>query len=497
MRTPQMMTHQHTNRNIRLPLLVWVVAWLLTGSAGWAQNASAPATPATMISEITTLNMTPKAARPTTLIEPKSCVTAQCHANVKNMKVLHGPVNVNACEACHKLTNTAKHTYTLSRDKSQLCTFCHKIETAGNPVVHKPLATGDCLPCHNPHGGKTGKFIRGNTMRETCNQCHKDVVGTKKNVHGPVGAGACEACHTPHAGKYPKLLVAEGKGLCLTCHKEMSDQLKTVKVVHKPVATGECSQCHDPHASDHAMQTKAQPLALCTSCHEHDKIKDAATKAKYPHSIVVKDQACMNCHTAHGGQIAKLMKSTPQTVCMKCHNEKVKTPDGRVVNAVTEVTDSKLVKHGPVKDGNCSGCHNVHGSQVTRLLTKPYPETFYARFEGDNFALCFSCHEKKLVETKEVEGLTGFRNGTQNLHYLHVNKERGRTCRACHETHASPSPVHLRNSVPFGQWEMPINYLKSENGGSCAPGCHKEFAYDRKNAVAKPTTQPSEKDAKP
>ena len=116
-----------------------------------------------------------------------------------------------------------------------------------------------------------------------------------------------------------------------------------------------------------------------------------------------------------------------------------------MVKAVAEIVNPKLVKHGPVKDGTCSGCHDVHGSNVTRLLAKPYPETFYAKFDPDNFALCFSCHDKKLVETKEAEGLTGFRNGTQNLHYVHVDKEKGRTCRACHETHAGPNPVQLRD----------------------------------------------------
>ena len=30
--------------------------------------------------------------RPTTAIPREGCVTAECHANVKNFKVLHGPV---------------------------------------------------------------------------------------------------------------------------------------------------------------------------------------------------------------------------------------------------------------------------------------------------------------------------------------------------------------------------------------------------------------------
>jgi predicted CXXCH cytochrome family protein len=419
--------------------------------------------------------------RPTAAVAADTCSNAGCHTEVKDYKAVHGPVNVNACDACHTLADAAKHTYTLARPKTELCTFCHKIDTANQPVVHQPVKTGDCLPCHNPHGGKTAKLIRGNSMKETCNQCHKDVVGTQKNVHGPVAAGACEACHSPHAAKHPKLLVEQGKALCTTCHKEMSDQLKRAKVTHKPVMEGDCSSCHDPHASNFKMQVKSEPVALCTGC--HDKVKSAAMDSKFKHSIVTADQGCMNCHTAHGGPLASLMKAQPVDVCIKCHNTDQKTPDGRVVKGVPEVTNAKLIKHGPVKDGNCSGCHNVHGSDVTRLLSKNYPESFYAKFDPENFALCFSCHDPKLVQTKEAQGLTGFRNGTQNLHFVHVDKEKGRTCRACHETHASANPVHLRNSVPYGQWELPVNFKKTDTGGSCLPGCHKEFGYDRTTPI--------------
>jgi len=431
-----------------------------------------------------------KPERPTTAIDMKNCVTAECHVKVKDYKVVHGPVNVNACDACHKVADVQKHTFTLTREKSQVCTFCHKVDTGNAKVVHKPVATGDCLPCHDPHGGKTAKFIRGGTTRDMCLTCHTDYKDKlkRKHLHGPVAAGACESCHVSHAGEHKNLLVANGKELCMTCHKEMGDQLKKAKVAHRPVVDGECSQCHESHASNFAMQTKAPPAELCTSCHAHEKIKTVATTAKHKHSVVMKDQACMTCHTAHGATIAKLMKDEPVDVCLKCHNVPVKTPDGRQVAAVSEVKNPKLNKHGPVKDGSCNGCHNVHGADVTRLLTKEYPETFYAKYNQDNFAMCFTCHDKKLVEAKDAEGLTGFRDGTRNLHFVHVNKERGRTCRACHDTHASGNPLHLRDTVPFGQWQMPIGFKKSDTGGSCAPGCHKEFSYDRKAATSQPAT---------
>ncbi len=421
------------------------------------------------------------APRPTTAIPATGCVTKECHAEVKDYKVLHGPVNVNACDACHKVVDVRQHTFVLARQKKALCTFCHTMDIKDAPVVHKPLQEGDCLPCHNPHGGVTTKFIRvvgTGGMNDLCKQCHKDVIGTKTHVHGPVAAGACDACHLPHVAKYPKLLVAPGRELCLMCHKEMGEQMKTMPVTHKPVKDGECTQCHDPHASDYAMQIKAPPAQLCTSCHEHDAIKKTATESKYKHTCVMEGQACLNCHTSHGGQLAKLLKASPVELCLKCHAVAVKEPaseGGGTVASVAEIADPKLVKHGPVKDGMCSGCHNVHGSDVQRLLVKAYPPTFYAPYQEDRYALCFSCHDAKMVKSAKLEGveggLTNFRNGDVNLHYLHVNRaDRGRTCRACHEVHTSENALLIRQSVPYGQWELPINFKKTATGGSCARG---------------------------
>jgi predicted CXXCH cytochrome family protein len=455
-------------------------AWAApTVAAAPAPSAAGPATvpvqllaPATKVSNV---------AAPTVDVPQEGCVTEQCHGNIKDYKVVHGPVNVNACDACHKLTDAGKHTFVLAREKKDTCTFCHKMDLGNMPVVHKPLQTGDCLPCHNPHGGKTGKFLRGETTQDLCKQCHDDKTAGKKFVHGPAAAGACEACHKPHTAQYPKLLVAQGRELCFTCHREMGEQLKQVKFAHKPVMNGECSQCHDPHASNHVMQTREEPLKLCTtSCHEHEKIRQAAEGATYKHEPVTTGKACLNCHTPHGGGMARLMKSEPIKVCVKCHDKEIKVDKDRVVPAISEVMDPKQIKHGPIQQGNCAGCHNVHGGEDPRLLVKAYPEAFYQAFDVEKYGLCFSCHDKQLVLTERTKGLTGFRDGERNLHFVHVNKaDRGRSCRACHEVHASRQPLHLREKTPYGSWQMPINYKKSGTGGSCAPGCHKAFKYDR------------------
>jgi hypothetical protein len=60
-----------------------------------------------------------------------------------------------------------------------------------------------------------------------------------------------------------------------------------------------------------------------------------------------------------------------------------------------------------------------------------------------------------------------------------VNRQKGRNCRSCHNTHASPNELHVRDSVPFGSWQMPIAFKKTATGGGCTPGCHQPYEYDR------------------
>jgi predicted CXXCH cytochrome family protein len=136
--------------------------------------------------------------------------------------------------------------------------------------------------------------------------------------------------------------------------------------------------------------------------------------------------------------------------------------------------------HDPIRKDGCVACHKPHGSENFRLLKASFPPGFYANFDLDGYALCFSCHEDLALTVERTRTLTNFRDGDRNLHFLHVNKaNRGRTCRACHDVHASPEPLQIRERVRFGKWLMPIHFEKKETGGSCHPGCHAIKTYDR------------------
>jgi hypothetical protein len=115
-----------------------------------------------------------------------------------------------------------------------------------------------------------------------------------------------------------------------------------------------------------------------------------------------------------------------------------------------------------------------------------FPKAFYNKYTDDNYKLCFECHEAKAFTGPKTTVDTKFRNGDRNLHFLHVvNKDNGRSCKACHEVHAGNQELHIRDSVPYGTsgWDLTIKYTKAKDGGSCVVGCHKPKEYNRVKPV--------------
>ena len=145
----------------------------------------------------------PKAERPREAVPQASCVRADCHANIKAEAVTHGPIAVNACDACHTLSSAVKHTFDTPRQGAEMCTYCHEFDVSRMPVVHKPVKTGECLGCHAPHGGATHALLREGSVRDVCARCHEDTLSQRAFKHTPAKDGACDACHPPHASRFP------------------------------------------------------------------------------------------------------------------------------------------------------------------------------------------------------------------------------------------------------------------------------------------------------
>jgi predicted CXXCH cytochrome family protein len=392
-------------------------------------------------------------------------------------KFVHGPVLSGECTACH--LPVAKHKFKPITNSGKLCLECHdRVDT--RKVVHPPVKEGQCTRCHDPHQSPN-KFQLRAAGAELCLLCHDRSIVGGKYVHGPVANGSCSTCHAAHQGDFPKLLTAQGNEVCFGCHTDKAEAFKGKKFIHAPVR-GSCIMCHNPHSANYPYNLKASGTQdLCLSCHK-EKEQEIAT-AGVKHKGLATEKRCLACHDPHASDHPKQLLKEPADLCLSCHDREYSSAAGRLVN-MKELLATNKDHHGPIQEKDCSSCHNAHGSNNFRILRENFPPLFYAPYNPDNYKLCFMCHENTLASEKNTTTLTGFRNGDRNLHYVHVNKaDKGRTCRACHDAHATNNPRHIRDAVPYGKWQLPVGFTKTDTGGQCLPGCHKMVRYDRKNPV--------------
>jgi predicted CXXCH cytochrome family protein len=421
------------------------------------------------------------AEAPETIDASASCSSGECHVDVGDREKLHWPgfAKAGECQKCHE-SEGGLHEFSVE-DPPGLCVGCHeeiaaKIESA--KTVHDPVE--DCTDCHDPHGGSVDALLleveSADDLKPLCFGCHDEDLIKQQYTHGPAEQGECGICHDPHASSVNSLLLAEGAELCGDCHDEVADLLEASEYVHSPVEDG-CTECHNPHSGPGSFMLAAEGKELCNEC--HDDIVDEAANAAVDHAPALDETGCLNCHSPHASNVESNLLKPQQDLCLGCHNQPVESGDSTLIDMQKQLLQNE-VWHEPIRKDGCAGCHQPHGSANFRLLKKPFPPRFYANFDLEQYALCFSCHEDLAMTVERTRTLTNFRDGDRNLHFLHVNKaRRGRTCRACHELHASPDPLHISERAQFGNWLMPIHFEKKEAGGSCHPGCHSIKLYDR------------------
>jgi len=305
-------------------------------------------------------------------------------------------------------------------------------------------------------------------------KCHSEMTKVRY-VHAPVATGACLICHTNIKKEPPFGLVSTGVDLCWRCHKNQKLVIGQSKYLHKIVKDEGCIGCHDSHGSKTTkFLLNKDELTLCVDCHKKktEKVMQQIASATVVHKPVAEGR-CAGCHAPHASNYNKLLKGGPKDValCFSCHTK------------MEQQTKSALYKHGPVQQEMCGTCHEPHAGYVAKNLKYNFDKKFYNPFDLEVYSLCFKCHKETVVLDKRTTYLTNFRNGDRNLHFLHVNQQKGRTCLACHEVHMGSQRRHIRKLTPFGTWEIPINFTLTDTGGKCSANCHIPKEYDRENPV--------------
>lgn len=122
----------------------------------------------------------------------------------------------------------------------------------------------------------------------------------------------------------------------------------------------------------------------------------------------VKEGDCSDCHNPHTASHGKLLSAAPNRICLSCH-------DGIVPGKARSV-------HKVVLEGNCVSCHDPHAAKNRNNL----------RLAGNE--LCFRCHQQLAKDIAADR-------------YKHYPVEKG--CLNCHNPHASTgADFLLAASVP-------------------------------------------------
>lgn len=264
---------------------------------------------------------------------------------------------------------------------------------------------------------------------------------------------------------------------CISCHNILVNNT----VVHPELATT-CDICHTSTGKEHPDKsvkgfTLSEKLpVLCFNC--HSDFQEHIDSYASVHSPLKDGASCLNCHNPHSSPENKLLISSPNDLCFVCHNKTIVKDSVRIRN-ISQILQKAKSVHPPVESGGCTNCHNPHFAENRALLIGKFPKEQYVKATAETFELCFMCHDKDLLEKQTTEAATNFRNGTKNLHFVHVSGDKGRNCIMCHDVHGAVNERLIIDKLKFGSWDMKISFSASEKGGSCLTACHSERQYDR------------------
>ncbi len=407
----------------------------------------------------------------------KSC--KECHDDMLVGETIHAPAKKD-CQRCH-IANGAEHPldnvvgFALKENVPTLCYECHDPKNE-KEFVHEPAQKGECLKCHDIHNSPNLYLVKTDPVGGLCLDCHDLEIPKGNLVHGAVEEGTCTGCHNPHQANNKALMNSTKLDrLCRKCHKPIRKEFKK-EFVHDPFKKKDCFACHQPHSSKEAHLSDMKTQDLCFSC--HDDMHNSVADASLVHGAINETKTCLNCHVPHAANEKNILFTNEKAACLSCHDKEIVNVAGNIAAIGPHLAEGNTV-HEPINTDGCTVCHQPHFSEEHTLLNKPFPATRYAPAIIESFELCFKCHDKELFATPITETVTNFRNGDENLHYLHIQGQRGRNCSICHDMHGSPNDYMIKKQTQYGNWEMPIEFEHTDKGGSCLTGCHERKSYKR------------------
>ena len=158
-----------------------------------------------------------------------------------------------------------------------------------------------------------------------------------------------------------------------------------------------CDNCHSIHAGAD-KSSKVKDPDVCYSCHKN--IRAQGNKQSH-HPLREGRIKCGSCHNVHGSFGPKMVRAdSVNDLCYKCHAEK---------------RGPYAFEHPPVQE-NCLNCHEIHGSNHTKLLIRKIP------------FVCQSCHTATGHPSRPYTNFHSFGGPAT----AQKNKFYARSCLNCH-----------------------------------------------------------------
>jgi predicted CXXCH cytochrome family protein len=355
----------------------------------------------------------------------KNSVCATCHeeqTKSESRPVPHPAVTADNCSDCHR-PHSSRFGRLLIKEEGKICQDGHTdILTASDKVKHLPVLLGECDKCHEIHGSDKPRLLK-KSGSELCLGCHTTMaLGKDSAVSMHAAAEDCLACHNPHEGVGKFLLKKPAEQLCADCHQPDSKAL-TAGSSHQPYMTSNCNACHQPHFSNSAHLLKATGTKLCLTCHT-----DISTKVGLTHQHAPATEDCLSCHRPHYAGETNLLNEPARKLCISCHDP-------------ADLGLDKAFVHSSAKDGDCTGCHDPHGSQREKLLSSRMTNTIVQGqivkkpqlLTDKRSSLCYTCHETFGDQIEKSAAHKPVKDGN---------------CEVCHSAHGSDHEGFVKAAAP-------------------------------------------------
>jgi predicted CXXCH cytochrome family protein len=173
-----------------------------------------------------------------------------------------------------------------------------------------------------------------------------------------------DAARAATSAEHPPVTGNDGAA-CISCHVEVT----AARVMHGPVAAGTCSTCHVVGMSDGRRRVTLTGGASSRNTAKlcvtcHAEIGDRLGQ-RHRHAPVAAGD-CTACHDPHGSAFRSQLRADGNTACVACHQD------------IAEALAQKHV-HAPAA-ASCQICHDPHAAE--------HPSQLRAR--GNT--VCLACH---------------------------------------------------------------------------------------------------------